>query len=155
MDSLCLENVKGRLVKVTETDGREFIGTVETLDGKRGVMAVLGNSSLENWHSNKYLNLFFRADVRKIHMYDHCPTREKREEKGKRRNDCRDLAETCGKADSKVEKVLDNQEDVNIHTFASLLMLILIYLPYYSYQYSYICLNTHFNIIVLSTTMLS
>jgi len=115
MDSLCLENVRGRLVKVTETDGREFIGTVETVDGKRGVMAVLGNSSLEHWHSNKYLNLFFRADVSKIHVYDHCPTREK--EKEERRNDCMDLAEIRGKADLKVEKVLDNQEDVNIHAF--------------------------------------
>ena len=103
MDSLCIKDVRGKLVKVTETDGREFIGTVETVDGTRGMMAVLGNSSLEHWHSNKYLNLFFRADVRKIHVYDHCPTREKREEKGKRRNDCRGLAETRGKADIKVD----------------------------------------------------
>jgi len=115
MDSLCLENVRGRLVKVTETDGREFIGTVETVDGTRGVMAVLGNSSLEQWHSKKYLNLFFRADVRKIHVYDNCPTKEKKEDL---RNDCRDLAEIRGK----VEKVLDNQEDValsdvNTHAF--------------------------------------
>jgi len=122
MDSLCIKDVRGKLVKVTETDGKEFIGKVETVDGTRGMMAVLGNSSLERWHSKKYLNLFFRADVSKIHVYDHCPTREKREEEEDRRNDCRDVTVIRGKGNSKVEKVLDIQEnvalsDANLHKF--------------------------------------